>query len=92
MDDLVPDSPYRPHGDLIAFVADRPGHDRRYAIDSGRVRRELGWEPTLDLHEGLGRTVRWYLDNRWWWEGIRSGGFEDRRRQGLRGRRAERCQ
>ena len=83
MDELVPDSPYRPHADLIAFVADRPGHDRRYAIDASRVRRELGWRPTLDLHEGLGRTVRWYLENRWWWQGIRESGFEDRRRQGL---------
>ena len=82
MDQLMPDSPYRPHADLITFVADRPGHDRRYAIDSTRVRKELGWRPTLDLHEGLGRTVRWYLENRWWWQAIRDGGFEDRRRQG----------
>ena len=84
MDELVPDSTYLPHADLIEFVADRPGHDRRYAIDSGRMRRELGWQPTLGLHEGLGRTVHWYLENRWWWQGIREGGFEDRRRQGLR--------
>ena len=83
LDELVPDSSFRPHADLVAFVADRPGHDRRYAIDAHRVRRELGWEPSLDLTEGLGRTVRWYLENRWWWQGIRSGGFEDRRRQGL---------
>ena len=82
MDKLVPDSPHRPHADLIAFVADRPGHDRRYAVDSTRVREEFGWRPTLDLHEGLGRTVRWYLENRWWWQGIRDGGFEDSRRQG----------
>ena len=84
MDELVPDSPYRPHANLMAFVPDRPGHDRRYAIDSNRVRRELGWRPTLDLYDGLGRTVRWYLENRWWWQGIREGGFEDNRRQGLR--------
>ena len=82
MDQLVPDSPYRPHADLITFVADRPGHDRRYAIDSTRVRKELGWRPAFGLHEGLGRTVRWYLENRWWWQAIRDGGFEDRRRQG----------
>ena len=86
MDVLVPDSPHRPHSDLIVFVADRPGHDRRYAIDSSRVRQELGWRPSLDLHEALGRTVRWYLENRWWWQEIRDGGFEDGRRQGLRGR------
>ena len=82
MDALVPDSPHRPHAGLVTFVADRPGHDRRYAMDSSRVRRELGWRPELDLHEGLGRTIRWYLENRWWWQAIREGGFEDRRRQG----------
>ena len=83
MDALVPDSPFRPHAKLIAFVADRPGHDRRYALDAGRVRRELGWRPALSLDEGLGRTVRWYLENRWWWQGIRDAGFDDRRRQGV---------
>ena len=83
MDELAPASPHRPHAGLITFVPDRPGHDRRYAIDSERVRRELGWRPALDLQAGLERTVRWYLDNRWWWQGVRAGGFEDRRRQGL---------
>ena len=85
MDHLVPDSPCRPHFDLVEFVADRPGHDRRYAIDSSRVRRELGWQPALDLHEGLGRTVRWYLENRQWWQRLREIGFQDLRRRGLRG-------
>ena len=85
MDELLPGSPHRPHADLIEFVADRPGHDRRYAIDSGRVRRELGWRPHFDLEEGLGRTVRWYLDNRGWWQAIREGGFAVGRRQGLPG-------
>ena len=83
MDELVPDSARRPHADLITFVEDRPGHDRRYAIDASRVRDELGWRPTLDLHEGLGRTVRWYLENRRWWQAIRDRGFEDGRRQGI---------
>ena len=84
LDALVPESPHRPHADLVEFVADRPGHDRRYAIDSRRVRDELGWRPSVDLEEGLDLTVRWYLENRWWWQGVRDGGFEDRRRQGLK--------
>ena len=83
MDELVPESAWRPHANLITFVADRPGHDHRYAIDARRVRDELGWRPTIDLHEGLGRTVRWYLENRGWWQAVRGGGFEDGRRQGV---------
>ena len=83
MDELVPDSPFRPHADLIAFVADRPGHDRRYALDSSRAHRELDWRPSLDLQEGLARTVRWYLENRWWWQAILGGGFDGRQRQGV---------
>ncbi|MGI3165187.1 dTDP-glucose 4,6-dehydratase [Pseudooceanicola sp. 200-1SW] len=57
-----------PHEDLITFVADRPGHDRRYAIDASRLRAELGWRPSVTLDEGLARTVDWYLDNRAWWQ------------------------
>ncbi len=63
--------------DLITFVADRPGHDRRYAIDAGRITAELGWAPTVTFAEGLGRTVDWYLANRTWWEKIRSGEYRD---------------
>ena len=84
MDTLVPESPHRPHADLIAFVADRPGHDRRYALDARRVQRAVGWLPEVALDDGLERTVRWYLENRWWWRGIREGGFDDTRRQGRR--------
>ena len=83
MDELVPESAWRPHANLITFVTDRPGHDHRYAIDASRVRDELGWRPAIDLHEGLGRTVRWYLENRGWWQAVRGGGFEDGRRQGV---------
>ena len=86
MDHLVPDSRWRPHFDLVEFVADRPGHDRRYAIDPARMRRDLGWRPAHDLHEGLGRTVRWYLENHRWWRRARESGFDDRRRRGLGGR------
>ena len=60
----------RGSADLITFVSDRPGHDRRYAIDPTRVRKELGWRPSVTLEEGLRRTVDWYLDNRDWWEAL----------------------
>ena len=70
LDEMVPDSPFKPHGGLISFVEDRPGHDLRYAIDFDRTRDELGWEPEVTFEDGLRRTVGWYLDNRWWWEPI----------------------
>jgi len=66
LDRLVPDSPHRPHAALKIFVSDRPGHDRRYAIDAGKIRHELGWRPQESLESGLERTVRWYLDNQAW--------------------------
>ncbi|RDW12003.1 dTDP-glucose 4,6-dehydratase [Paracoccus thiocyanatus] len=65
MDRLRPDA--APHDRLISFVADRPGHDRRYAIDPSRIRDELGWRPSVTVEEGLGRTVEWYLENQDWW-------------------------
>lgn len=68
LDRLRPDG--APHDRLITFVADRPGHDLRYAIDASRIRDELGWRPTVTLAEGLERTVRWYLDNTAWWQAL----------------------
>ncbi|ABL70213.1 MULTISPECIES: dTDP-glucose 4,6-dehydratase [Paracoccus] len=65
MDRLRPNA--APHDRLITFVTDRPGHDRRYAIDPGRVRSELGWRPSVTVEEGLRRTVEWYLANEDWW-------------------------
>jgi dTDP-glucose 4,6-dehydratase len=62
---------------LIAFVADRPGHDRRYAIDASKIRHELGWAPAHHFADGLAATVSWYQDNRAWWEKIRSGAYRD---------------
>lgn len=59
-----------PHKRLITFVDDRPGHDRRYAIDAGRLRHDLGWEPSMDLADGLEATVSWYLDNRAWCDAV----------------------
>lgn len=61
-----------PHADLITFVADRPGHDLRYAIDPSRIREELGWRPSVTLQEGLERTVRWYLENAPWWRALQT--------------------
>ena len=63
------------YADLIAFVADRPGHDARYAIDPSRIRNELGWRPAVTIDEGLEKTVRWYLGNEDWWRPLldRSG-------------------
>ena len=68
LDERLPESPHHPHADLIEFVADRPGHDLRYAMDSGKVEAELGWRPTVDFDTGLYRTVEWYLAHGNWWE------------------------
>ncbi len=62
---------------LISYVKDRPGHDRRYAIDFSKAVRELDWRPETDLNEGLRCTVAWYLDNREWWERVRSGDYRE---------------
>ena len=60
------------YGDLITFVADRPGHDARYAIDPTRIREELGWRPSVTVEEGLRLTVQWYLDNESWWRALQN--------------------
>jgi dTDP-glucose 4,6-dehydratase len=65
------------NSDLIRFVTDRPGHDRRYAIDPSKIKAELGWEPTTGFEEGIGRTIDWYLGHREWWERILSGEYRD---------------
>lgn len=70
LDRLRPD-PAGSHRRLISFVADRPGHDARYAIDASKLKRELGWEPTESFESGLEKTIRWYLDNSWWWQPLR---------------------
>jgi len=79
MDELRPDSPHVPHASLIAFVRDRPGHDRRYAIDAGKVGRELGWRPREDFESGLRKTVQWYLENAGWCDRVRSGAYQGQR-------------
>ena len=70
MDEMAPKN--HAHVDLIEFVTDRPGHDMRYAIDASKIGRELGWKPSVTVEEGMRRTVRWYLDNRDWWEKLRA--------------------
>lgn len=67
------------HHDLIRFVADRPGHDRRYAIDASKLERELGWKPRHTFETGLERTVRWYLDSEAWWRPIRERSYAGER-------------
>ncbi len=62
---------------LVRFVADRPGHDRRYALATGKLRTELGWTPRYTFDEALAATVRWYVENRPWWERVRSGAYRE---------------
>ncbi len=68
LDENFPDSPVRPHAQLITLVEDRPGHDLRYAVNGKKIDRELGWRPRVAFAEGLRRTVQWYVENRAWWE------------------------
>ncbi len=70
LDQLRPRADGLGYADQITFVSDRPGHDRRYAIDSSKIRTELGWEPAVTFEEGIAGTVRWYLDNETWWRDI----------------------
>ena len=71
LDDLRPKSDGS-YADQITFVADRPGHDARYAIDPARIRDELGWQPSVSVEEGLRKTVQWYLDNPGWWQALQN--------------------
>jgi len=70
LDRLRPDG--TPHAGLITYVADRPGHDARYAIDATKLETELGWSAEVAFDDGIERTVRWYIDNEWWWRPLRS--------------------
>jgi dTDP-glucose 4,6-dehydratase len=83
VDRLRPGLPHSPCKSLITFVKDRPGHDRRYAIDCGKIERELGWEPLQNFETGLEVTVAWYLQNTRWIERVQSGGYR-RERLGLK--------
>jgi dTDP-glucose 4,6-dehydratase len=76
LDEMRPRASGR-YEELITFVADRPGHDRRYAIDPSKIERELGWHPRETFESGIRRTVRWYLDNSAWVERVRDGRYRE---------------
>ena len=77
MDELGGDLPARPARQLITFVKDRPGHDRRYAMDISKIQRDLGWQPQYDFATGLRQTVQWYLNNRTWWQPLLSEKYQE---------------
>ncbi len=76
LDEMRPDHA-GPYARLITYVADRPGHDRRYAIDARKIERELGWRPAETFDTGIRKTIRWYLDNPQWVANVQSGGYRD---------------
>ena len=75
LDQSCPDDPVTPHRNLIAFVEDRPGHDRRYAIDARKIEHELGWKPRESFASGIRKTIEWYLQNEEWVKGVTSGAY-----------------
>jgi dTDP-glucose 4,6-dehydratase len=79
LDELHVDSVIGKRESLISFVTDRPGHDFRYAIDATKIMNELSWRPRETFETGLRKTVQWYLDNRTWWERVRSGVYRGER-------------
>ena len=84
VDELVPDLAEsrlesQPRRSLIQFVTDRPGHDRRYAIDASKIRTELGWQPSLQFEQGLRQTIQWYLDNPAWIDAVAHGNYDGQR-------------
>lgn len=79
VDDLAPNHLGGSRRRLVTFVQDRPGHDQRYAIDASKIERELGWTPAHSFDQGLRKTVAWYLENKAWWQDIRSGVYRGER-------------
>ena len=77
LDELRPNSVIGDRQNLIKFVMDRPGHDRRYAIDASKIARELGWTPSVSFDQGLRKTIQWYLENPQWIEDVRTGAYRD---------------
>ena len=79
LDKLVPDSAYIPHESLITYVADRPGHDVRYAIDADKIDKDLGWTPDETFDTGIEKTIKWYLDNAEWCQHVQDGSYQRQR-------------
>jgi dTDP-glucose 4,6-dehydratase len=77
LDEIVEDSPNTPHSSLIQFVKDRPGHDRRYAIDISKIERELNWSPKETFESGIKKTIQWYLQNSDWVKSIQTGAYRE---------------
>ena len=84
LDQLVPNSPHIPHASLITYVADRPGHDERYAIDASKIEAELGWTPDETFETGIEKTIKWYLENSEWCQHVQDGSYQ-RERLGCKG-------
>jgi len=72
LDEIAPATSGKSHRDLISFVKDRPGHDRRYAIDSTKAQQKLGWKKEIDFETGLKETIEWYKNNWEWWKKIKN--------------------
>ena len=79
LDKLVPDSPHIPHESLITYVADRPGHDLRYAIDADKIEADLGWTPAETFESGIEKTINWYLNNSEWCQHVQDGSYQRER-------------
>ena len=77
LDELRPRADGKSYAEQISFVKDRPGHDRRYAIDARKLERELGWKPAETFDTGIRKTVQWYLDNQEWVQQVQSGAYKD---------------
>ena len=77
LDELFPDAAHSPHSSLTAYVQDRPGHDRRYAIDTSKIHRELGWKPEETFETGIRKTIQWYIENPSWVRSVQSGAYRE---------------
>jgi dTDP-glucose 4,6-dehydratase len=79
LDELMPSVKLQSYRELITFVADRPGHDLRYAIDASKIQRELGWQPAETFATGIRKTVLWYLEHKQWWQHIQNNSYQQQR-------------